>query len=64
MLATITKICEQNGVNINRAEAQAASDSPSVVTLNLELRDVAELTRLISNIEKVPGVESVTRTAG
>ncbi|MEQ1567067.1 MAG: bifunctional (p)ppGpp synthetase/guanosine-3',5'-bis(diphosphate) 3'-pyrophosphohydrolase [Myxococcota bacterium] len=64
MLAKITKICEQNGVNINRAEAVASSDSPSVVTLNLELRDVSELTRLISNIEKVPGVEAVTRTMG
>lgn len=64
MLAKITNICEQNGVNINRAEAQAPSDAPAVVTLELELRDVSELTRLISNIEKVPGVDAVHRTAG
>ena len=64
MLAKITNVCEQNGVNINRAEAQAQSDSPAVVTLELELRDVSELTRLISNIEKVPGVDAVHRTAG
>jgi GTP pyrophosphokinase len=64
MLAKITNICEQNGVNINRAEAQAPTDAPAVVTLELELRDVSELTRLISNIEKVPGVDAVTRTAG
>jgi GTP pyrophosphokinase len=64
MLAKITNICEQNGVNINRAEAQAPNDAPAVVTLELELRDVSELTRLISNIEKVPGVDAVTRTAG
>jgi GTP pyrophosphokinase len=64
MLASITKICEQNGVNINRAEAKTGRDHPAVVTLQLSLRDVNELTRLIKNIEKVPGVETVQRTAG
>lgn len=64
MLAKITQCCEQNGVNINRAEAKTQSDVPACVTLELELRDVNELTRLISNIEKLPGVETVHRTAG
>ncbi len=64
MLATITKLCEQCGVNIHRAEARAASDTPAVVTLEVELRDVAELNRLIANMEKLPGVEAVHRMAG
>jgi GTP pyrophosphokinase len=64
MLASITKICEQNGVNIDRAEAKTAGEHPAVVTLQLSLRDVNELTRLIKNIEKVPGVETVQRSAG
>jgi GTP pyrophosphokinase len=64
MLAKITKICEQSGVNINRAEAQTSTNAPAVVTLNLELRDVNELTRLISTIEGLPGVDAVTRTVG
>jgi guanosine-3',5'-bis(diphosphate) 3'-pyrophosphohydrolase len=63
MLANITKVCEQVGVNINRAEARSAGGSP-VVTLELELRDVHELNRLVANIEKVPGVEAVHRTVG
>jgi guanosine-3',5'-bis(diphosphate) 3'-pyrophosphohydrolase len=64
MLAKITQICESSGVNINRADAQTATGGPAVVTLELELRDVGELARLISNIEKVPGVDTVQRTAG
>ncbi len=64
MLANITKICEQNGVNINRAEARTGRDSPAVVTLELALRDISELGRLIKNIEKIDGVEAVHRTAG
>jgi GTP pyrophosphokinase len=66
MLAHITKLCEQNGVNIQRAEARAggADASAAVVTLALELRDVGELNRLIANMEKLPGVNAVHRTAG
>ena len=64
MLASITKVCEQVGVNINRAEARKSPGGPPVVTLELELRDVKELNRLVSSIEKVPGVEAVHRTAG
>jgi guanosine-3',5'-bis(diphosphate) 3'-pyrophosphohydrolase len=63
MLASITKVCEQVGVNINRAEARKAGGAP-VVTLELELQNVQELHRLIASIEKVPGVEAVHRTAG
>jgi guanosine-3',5'-bis(diphosphate) 3'-pyrophosphohydrolase len=63
MLANITKVCEQIGVNINRAEARKAGGAP-IVTLELELRDVQELNRVIANIEKVAGVEAVHRTAG
>ncbi len=65
MLADITKICEQNGVNINRAEARTEDEGyPASVLLELTLRDVHELTRLIRHIEGLPGVESVQRTLG
>ena len=64
MLADITKICEQNGVNINRAEALTEDETPACVTLELSLRDVHELSRLVRNIEKLPGVEYVQRTLG
>ena len=63
MLANITHVCEQNGVNINRAEART-DDDPALVILELTLRDVHELTRLIRNIEKLPGVDTVQRTLG
>jgi GTP pyrophosphokinase len=64
MLANITKLCDQNGVNINRAEASALVGGPSVVKLQLAVRDVDELTRLVRNIEKIEGVDSVQRTVG
>jgi GTP diphosphokinase / guanosine-3',5'-bis(diphosphate) 3'-diphosphatase len=63
MLANITKVCEQTGVNINSADARSLpGEGPAVVTLNLELRDVNELGRLIGSFERLPGVEAVTRT--
>ena len=64
MLANITKVCDQNGVNINRANATSSAGSPSTVTLELAVRDVGELTRVIRNIEKLDGVDSVQRTVG
>lgn len=64
MLAKITQLCESSGVNINRADAQTATGGPAVVTLELELRDVGELARLIASIEGLPGVDVVQRTSG
>jgi len=64
MLSNITKLCEQAQVNINKAEARNLDDGHAMVKLELAIRDVAELTRLIKNVEKIPGVESVQRLAG
>jgi GTP pyrophosphokinase len=64
MLATIAKMCEQQQVNIQRAEAKPVGDDRGICTLQLAVRDVGELTRLIANMEKISGVESVRRTAG
>ncbi len=64
MLAHITRLCEQNQVNIQRAEAKTVGDDRALCTLQLAVRDIAELTRLIRNLEKIGGVESVHRTAG
>jgi GTP pyrophosphokinase len=64
LLANITKCCEQAHVNINRAEARNIADGRALCTLEVAVRDVSELTRLIKNIEKIAGVESVNRMAG
>ncbi|MEZ4323065.1 MAG: bifunctional (p)ppGpp synthetase/guanosine-3',5'-bis(diphosphate) 3'-pyrophosphohydrolase [Myxococcota bacterium] len=64
MLANITKICEQQQVNINRAEARNMTDDRANVSLELSVRDVGELTRLIRNIEKIKGVDAVHRVNG
>ena len=64
MLAHITKLCDQSGVNINKAVAESTKGDPAMVKLELAVRDVGELTRLIRNIEKLDGVDSVQRTIG
>lgn len=64
MLANISKVCEQNQVNIQQVEAKALSDGRAVCTLRLAVRDVEELSRLIRNIEKIGGVDAVHRTLG
>jgi guanosine-3',5'-bis(diphosphate) 3'-pyrophosphohydrolase len=64
MLAHITKLCEQQQVNISSAQARSMSDDRANVSLELSVRDVAELTRLIRNIEKIKGVDAVHRVTG
>ena len=63
LLANISRVCEQAAVNINRAEARAIGDNRAICTLELAVRDVSELTRLMKNLERVKGVESVERVA-
>jgi len=64
LLANISKVCEQAAVNINRAEAKTNGDGSSVCLFEVAVRDVSELGRLIKNIEKIKGVDSVQRLAG
>jgi guanosine-3',5'-bis(diphosphate) 3'-pyrophosphohydrolase len=64
MLSNITRVCEQAHVNINRAEARNMEDGRALCTLELAVRDVGELTKLIKTIERIAGVESVARMAG
>jgi GTP diphosphokinase / guanosine-3',5'-bis(diphosphate) 3'-diphosphatase len=61
MLADITRVCEQNHVNINRAQAQGLTEDRAVCTLDVSVRSVGELRRLVKNIEKIRGVDQVMR---
>ncbi len=63
ILASITKVCEVVGVNIERAEAEAIEGGAGSarVTLQLGVKDLEELTRVIRNVEKIDGVEAVAR---
>jgi guanosine-3',5'-bis(diphosphate) 3'-pyrophosphohydrolase len=63
LLASITRVCEQAKVNIERAEALTSPASGGVVRLQLAVADLAELTRVIRNIEKIAGVDHVERVA-
>ncbi len=64
LLASITKVCEHAKVNIERAEARAIDEHEGIVTLQLAVKDLSELTRVIRNVEKIAGVEHVERVSG
>jgi len=61
LLANITKVCEQAKVNINRAEAHGMPEGRALCTLEVAVRNVDEMSRLMKNLEKIGGVESVLR---
>lgn len=63
LLASISKVCEKAQVNINRAEAHGLPDGRAMCLLEVAVRNVDEMTRLMKNLEKVAGVESVERPA-
>jgi GTP pyrophosphokinase len=64
VLASITKACEHAAVNIERAEARSLGEDRGLVTLQLAVKDLSELTRVIRNVQKIPGVDNVERVAG
>lgn len=64
MLANISKVCEKAKVNIQRIGSSGLPDNKAVLTLQLAVRDVGELSRLIRFIEQIKGVDSVHRIAG
>ena len=63
LLASITKVCEQAKVNINAIEARNIGDDRGLITLDISVRDITELGRVVKTIERVKGVETVQRLA-
>jgi GTP pyrophosphokinase len=61
LLANITKTCTDSGINITRAEVIQLPDQKAECTMQVQVQDVAELTRLIRRIAKIKGVIAVDR---
>jgi GTP pyrophosphokinase len=61
ILAAITKVCEVLKVNIERAEARSGPGSGGTVILQVAVKDLSELTKVIRNLEKIPEVTHVSR---
>ncbi len=61
LLANISKVCEDANVNISRAEVRNIGDGRAACTLEVSVHNVDELRRLIKNIEKIRGVDTVQR---
>ena len=61
LLANISGTCEKSGINITRASANPLEDEQSEIQMEVSVRDVSELNKLISKLEKIKGVLSVDR---
>ena len=61
MLADIGAACKTSDINVTHLEAKAITDQKALFTLAVTVADVAHLTRLMRNIEKIPHVISVDR---
>ncbi len=64
ILSKITKVVEQARLNIERVEAQGNQGPLGVVKLQVAVRDRSELARLVSNLQRIPEVQHVERSAG
>ena len=64
LLANITKTCTDSGINITHAEMKQLEDQKADCSMQVEVTDVSELTKLIRRIAKIKGVISVDRIGG
>jgi len=62
MLAEITQIISEAGANITNAKVQMHSDRKAAILLEVGLKGLSELQRLMIKIEKIDGVISAERT--
>ncbi len=63
LLAKITLIFAQDGVNISHFHSQDKIDNKSEIDAVIDVKNVAQLNHLIDAINKVPAVIEVTRTS-
>jgi len=61
LLANITKICSDAGINITRAEAKPLNDDSAECTFDVGVGNVDELNNLIRRISRINGVIAVDR---
>jgi len=61
MLADIGAACKASDVNVTRMEAKSIDDHKALFTLEVSVSDVAQLDRLIRNLEKIDDVIRVDR---
>ena len=64
ILAAITSACDRENVNIEQANATRRADGGGRVMLRLAVDDLAQLTRVIRQLEQIAGVTDVKRRAG
>ncbi len=61
MVADIGGVCKSLEININHIASEPTEDGRTVLSLEVNVSDVRQLTRLMRNIEKIDGVFSVER---
>ena len=61
MLADLGGICKQLDINVTRMEARSLEDEKALLTLEVSVEDVDQLTRLMKGISRLKGVVRVDR---
>ncbi len=61
MLAALGRACEVHGVNVTRMESRSLDTDRAQLSLEVTVRDVAQLQSLMRELEKIKGVYAVDR---
>lgn len=64
LLANISGCCESSKINIHRLEVHPMEDQQALCEMEVAIHDVKELSLLMHKLERIRGVNSVTRTRG
>lgn len=64
MLASVAQIISEKKINITKVLVRTTRDLKAIISLDVEVKNLAELTAIIKSVEKVEGVISVEREKG
>ncbi|MDO4176318.1 MAG: (p)ppGpp synthetase, partial [Bacillota bacterium] len=64
MLSSISKVCEDNDVNISGLNARANKDETFRIDIMLSINDRTQLEKIIRSFKSIPGIIDAYRTKG
>ncbi len=63
VLARITNTIAEEKMNIRNVQARTSEDSPAQISITLDVRDKAQLERIIGRLKKLEGINQVSRAS-
>ena len=61
MLAEVTQVLSNLGANVHKAEAKVSADLTGILEFELGVKDLNHLELVLSKLEAIPAVVSVSR---